>query len=92
MSSFYAGCAAFLLLTMLAGIWRIATGPTRADRIQTAMLSGTAGTALLILLWLHTGEDALLDIALVLALFSAVFVITFTKRVWQAPDTKGSGR
>lgn len=64
--------AAILLLTILAGLWRVLRGPTRADRLVAIQLFGTAGTALLLLLAESQSEPALRDAALVLALLAAV--------------------
>ena len=76
--------AAYLLLTLMAGVLRAVWGPTRADRMQTAQLFGTGGAGVLILLGLAFKDTALFDIALVLALLSAVVVITFTRKVWSS--------
>lgn len=79
--------AAYLLLTLMAGVLRAVWGPTRADRMQTAQLFGTGGAGVLILLGLAFKDTALFDIALVLALLSAVVVITFTRNM----RSSGSG-
>jgi multisubunit Na+/H+ antiporter MnhF subunit len=50
--------------------------------MQTAQLFGTGGTGILVLLGLAFEDTALFDVALVLALLSAVVVITFTRNVW----------
>jgi multicomponent Na+:H+ antiporter subunit F len=76
--------AAYLLLTLMGGVWRVVRGPTRADRMQTAQLFGTGGAGVLILLGLAFEDTSLFDIALVLALLSAVVVITFTRQVWSS--------
>ena len=64
--------AALLLLTVLAGLWRVLRGPSRADRLVAVQLLGTAGTALLLVLAESQGQPALRDAALVLALLAAV--------------------
>ena len=64
--------AAVLLLTVLAGLWRVLRGPSRADRLVAVQLLGTAGTALLLLLAEGQAQPALRDAALVLALLAAV--------------------
>ena len=75
--------AVLLLLTVLAGLLRVARGPTRADRMLAAQLVGTAGVAVLLLLSDHGTVPGLVDAALVLALLSAVGVITFARLVWR---------
>jgi multicomponent Na+:H+ antiporter subunit F len=64
--------AGILLLTILAGLWRVLRGPSRADRLLAIQLFGTAGTALLLLLAEWQAMAALRDAALVLALLAAV--------------------
>lgn len=61
-----------LLLSILLGLWRALLGPTHADRLVAVQLSGTAGTAVLLLLAQDQGQPALRDVALILALLAAV--------------------
>jgi multicomponent Na+:H+ antiporter subunit F len=65
------GAAALILLSVLAGLWRVLRGPTRADRLMCVQLVGTGGIAVLLLLAGASGGAALLDVALLLALVSA---------------------
>jgi multicomponent Na+:H+ antiporter subunit F len=69
---------AVLLLALLAGLVRIARGPTRGDRMLAAQLLGTTGVALLLMLAETLEDAALRDVALVFAVLavvnSAVFV------------------
>ena len=88
MNATYAWFAAVLLVILLAGMGRIVRGPTRADRMLGAQLSGTGGAALLILLKEAGGGDSLLDIALVLTLLGAMASIAFTRRAWAAEGGK----
>lgn len=64
--------AAFLLLLVLLGLWRVAQGPSQADRMLAAQLIGTTGAAVLLILSQIEEEPALRDAALVLALLAAV--------------------
>ena len=43
MTTFLLAAATFLMLTLLAGAYRILCGPSRADRMLTAQLFGTTG-------------------------------------------------
>jgi len=72
--------AAVLLLTLLPGMWRVARGPAVADRLQAALLSGTTGTAALIVLAQATGTPALRHVALVFALLASVVTAAFLRR------------
>lgn len=64
--------AAVLLLTILAGLYRVVTGPTPVDRLIAIQLFGTSGVAILLLLAHIESAPALRDAALVLALLAAV--------------------
>jgi multicomponent Na+:H+ antiporter subunit F len=81
MEILYNALILFLLLTLVAGLWRIRRGPTAADRMLAAQLFGTTATAILLLLAEVSGEPALRDVALVLALLAAITVTAFTRRV-----------
>lgn len=71
--------AAILLLTVAASLWRVLRGPTGADRMMGAQLGGTAGVGVLALLAVASDQPAVLDVALVLALFAATAVVAFVK-------------
>lgn len=71
--------AIVLLLSILAGLWRIWRGPTRADRLLAVQLFGTSGAAVLMLLAHTQRQQPLLDAALVLALLAAVLSIALVQ-------------
>ncbi|MBL0420283.1 hypothetical protein JI739_08000 [Ramlibacter sp. AW1] len=71
--------AAVLLFTVAASLWRIWRGPTGADRMMGAQLSGTAGVGVLMVLSAVSGDEAVLDVALVLALLAATAAVAFVK-------------
>ncbi|MFP4063492.1 MAG: monovalent cation/H+ antiporter complex subunit F, partial [Halochromatium sp.] len=81
MQILYHALILFLLLTLVAGLWRIRRGPTTADRMLAAQLFGTTATAILLLLAEASALPALRDVALVLALLAAITVTAFTRRV-----------
>ena len=89
MTAFYLGVCAFLLLNILAGLVRVLRGPTPADRMLSAQLFGTTGVAILLLLAEALSAPALRDVALVLALLSAVAVAAFVRRAWNVPEEDG---
>ncbi|MEA3638873.1 MAG: monovalent cation/H+ antiporter complex subunit F [Lamprobacter sp.] len=80
MQTLYYALILFLLLTLVAGLWRIRRGPTAADRMLAAQLFGTTATAILLLLSEASAQPALRDLALVLALLAAITVTAFTRR------------
>ena len=71
------GVALVLGLTLLAGLVRALRGPGAADRLTAALLVGTTGTALLVVLSAATGVAALRDVALVLVVLAALVVVVF---------------
>ena len=82
MDVFYLGMALFLLLTLVAGLWRVLRGPTPADRMPAAQLFGTTSVACLLLLAQVYDRPSLSDVALVFALLAAVTAVAFVRRAW----------
>jgi multicomponent Na+:H+ antiporter subunit F len=82
MSSFYGGAAAFLFLTIIAGLWRVLRGPDPADRLMVVQLSGTTGAAIMLLLAEAQGPPGLRYLALVFASLSVVTVVAFVRLTW----------
>lgn len=72
----------FLLLNLLAGLWRAVRGPTPADRLLLAQLFGTTAVAILLLQARTDHVSALRDVALVFALLSAITAVAFVRRAW----------
>lgn len=79
-------CAAGVLVTLGAALWRVWRGPARADRMMAAQLVGTGGVAVLMLLAPAQGWAAL-DVALVLAMLAALAAVGFVKA--STPDGAG---
>lgn len=74
--------AIFLLANLLVALLRVTRGPTPADRMLAALLFGTTGVALLLLLAYTEDAPALMDIALALALLGSVTGVAFVQRGW----------
>jgi multicomponent Na+:H+ antiporter subunit F len=89
MSVFLTVIAAFLVLNVVAGLVRVARGPSPADRMLATQLFGTTGVAVLLLLAQATGDEALRDIALVFALLAVVIAVAFVKRGWVRAEGSG---
>ncbi|MDO8890942.1 MAG: monovalent cation/H+ antiporter complex subunit F [Sulfurimicrobium sp.] len=83
MTDLYLTLAVFLLVNLLAALWRIARGPTPADRLLAALLFGTTGVAVLLLLAYAGGGAALVDAALVFALLAVITGAAFVRRIWR---------
>lgn len=84
MQNLYLGTAFFLLLTLVAGLWRVLRGPTAADRMLAAQLFGTTAVACVLLLAQAFEHPPLRDVALVFALLAAVTAVAFVRRAWMA--------
>ena len=67
---------------ILAGFVLILCGPTATDRMQAAMLLGTTGVPILLLLVQAFTASALRDMALLFSLLAAVTVVTFVLLSW----------
>ncbi|AHK79998.1 multiple resistance and pH regulation protein F [Ectothiorhodospira haloalkaliphila] len=80
MNAIWIGAALFLLLTVAAGMVRVLMGPRPGDRMLAAQLFGTAGVAMLLLLAWGLEMPALVDVALVFALLSAVATVAFVRQ------------
>lgn len=85
MSELALGLAAFLLANLLVALVRVMLGPTGADRMLVAMLFGTTGVAVLLLLAEAQALPALIDAALVFALLAAIAGAAFARRAWLKP-------
>lgn len=89
MATFYIIIAVILLLTLVAGLWRVLRGPSPADRMMAAQLFGTTAVAILLLLAQGLDQPALRDVALVFALLAAVTVVAFVHRGWVGKSQVG---
>jgi multicomponent Na+:H+ antiporter subunit F len=81
--------AAFLVLTLAAGLVRIVHGPTAADGMLAAQLFGTTGVGILLLLADAMAAPALRDVALALALLAALASIAFVRCGWAEEQDRG---
>ncbi len=91
MQTLYLALALFLLLNLVAGMWRILRGPTAADRMLAAQLFGTTAVASLLLLSQASGSSRLRDVALVFALLAAVTAVAFVRRAWVVWEDDDAG-
>jgi multicomponent Na+:H+ antiporter subunit F len=85
------GLAVLLLANLLAALIRVMRGPTAADRMLAALLFGTTGVAVLLLLVDAGADAALVDVALVFALLAATTGATFAQRAWRHGDGASDG-
>jgi multicomponent Na+:H+ antiporter subunit F len=87
----YLALALVLIFTLAAGLRRILSGPTPADRMLAAQLFGTTAVAVLLLLAEASGHPAVRDVALVFALLAAVTMVAFVRRSWTGDPEDGHG-
>jgi multicomponent Na+:H+ antiporter subunit F len=83
MTDIYLGVALFVLLNVLAGLLRVVRGPTTDDRMIAAMLFGTSGVAILLILAQALHRSELRNVALVLSALAAVNTIAFVRHGWR---------
>jgi len=76
--------AVFLLANLIVALLAAARGPTAADRMLMALLFGTTGVGILVLLAHAGGSFVLVDVALLLAMLAAIGGIAFARRAWIA--------
>ena len=88
MSAFYIAVALVLLLTIVLGLGHVFRQPGRAESLLAALLFGSTGVALVLVLGQGLGLDRALDIALVFALLAAVLGVAFVLRGWPDDDPK----
>ena len=88
MSLLYLSAAVALLLTIVLGLGHVFRPPGRAESLLAALLFGSTGVALVLVLGKALGLDRALDIALVFALLAAVLGVAFVLRGWPEDDSK----
>jgi multicomponent Na+:H+ antiporter subunit F len=88
MSSFYLVTAVALLLAVALGLGHVFRQPGRADSLLAALLFGSTGVALVLVLGKGLGMARALDVALVFALLAAVIGVAFVLRGWPDDDRK----
>lgn len=79
MTAFLLAAALFILATVAVGLARILWGPADADRMMAAQLLGSGGVAALLVVGVVTGVDAVVNVALTIALLAAFASVTFYK-------------
>ena len=75
-----------LMLSLFLGLLRVLRGPEAGDRMLATQLIGSAGVGLLLLLSVLLEQQALIDVALILALLAAVAAAAFTGQQREARD------
>ena len=93
MVDFLLAVAVFVLAMVALGLVRIKRGPGYADRMMAAQLLGSGSVAVLLLFGAATGEAAVVDVALTMALLAAFASIAFVHfaaaKERDVPDDRG---
>jgi multicomponent Na+:H+ antiporter subunit F len=79
MTEFLLAAAAFVVALVALGMVRILRGPGNVDRMMATQLLGSGGTAAVLLAGIATGDGAVTDVALTLALLAAFASFAFVK-------------
>jgi len=87
-SALYLGAAVAFLLTIVLGLGNLFRQTGRADSVLAALLFGTTGVALVLVLGKGLDMARALDIALVFALLAAVLGAAFVLRGWPRDDAQ----
>jgi multicomponent Na+:H+ antiporter subunit F len=90
MTDFLLWMAAFVLAMVVLGLVRVARGPGYADRMMAAQLLGSGSIAVLLLFSAATGDPAVVDVALTLALLAAFASIAFVQFAADREDGDGA--
>jgi len=88
MTALYFGVALVLLATVILGLGHVFRQPGRAESLLAALLFGSTGVALVLVLGKGLGLAGALDIALVFALLAAVLGVAFVLRGWPEDESK----
>jgi len=67
----------FLLVNLVAGLWRVWRGPSSADRMLSALLFGSTSVALLVLLAEWQDVPALRVAALLVVMLAAIITTAY---------------
>ena len=86
MNDFLVGAAAFILVMVTLGLFRVVRGPTEADRMMAAQLLGSGGVGVLVLLAVAVEIPAIVDVALMLALLAAFAGVAFVVNAQVSQD------
>jgi multicomponent Na+:H+ antiporter subunit F len=72
---------AILGLAALLGLFRLARGPSRADRVVALELLGTIAIGMIAAAAVVAGTSALLDVALIVALVAFLGTVAFARYI-----------
>jgi multicomponent Na+:H+ antiporter subunit F len=77
-----------LIANLLAALPQMMRGPTAADRMLAALLAGTSGVAMVLLLAMSAADPMLVDVALIFVLLSVIAGAAFVQRAWLRKESE----
>ena len=75
-----------VLAAVAVGLVRVLRGPSRLDRMMAVQLLGSGGVAVLALLAVASATEAILDVALTLALLAAFASVALARALGQSRE------
>lgn len=91
LDDFLRAATVFVLAMVALGLLCILRGPRDADRMMAAQLFGSGGIAALLLFEAATGVQAVIDVALTLAVLAAFASVAFVKAgMVREPNDEGA--
>jgi multicomponent Na+:H+ antiporter subunit F len=79
LNDLYYGLAAFIMLNVILGGFRIAVGPSRTDRMLASQFLGTSAVGLFLILAEVLQQPSLRNIALIFVALAALTSVAFVK-------------
>ena len=76
-----------LMASIAIGLYRVSRGPTPTDAMLAALLIGTTGTAIALLLGVALDIPRALDVALTLSALAAVIGVAFVRCGWPGGES-----
>lgn len=87
MTDFLMATVVFLLVVIGAALVRLLVGQSAADRLMAVQILGTGGGAICLLLAVAIDSNAIMDVALTLAILAAFAVAAFSLPSQRPADT-----
>ena len=81
-----------LLIAMALVLWRLARGPTAADRVIALDLLSVLVVAFLVSISIYAGETSYLDVAIAYACIAFLGTVALARFILRASQSRSSGR
>ena len=91
MEAVLTGAILAIMVSVVAGLGQVWRGPTREDRMLSALLFGTGGVAILLLIGAVVAQPAFVDTALVFAILALIVSVAFSRNDWASIEAGDEG-